>query len=69
MWKKGILSVFVVSAILVFAGFSGALAAEKVYINGIDANFPPFAYVDKNGNPDGFDVKSVDWIARKWDSR
>lgn len=65
MWKKGILSVFVVSAILVFAGFSGALAAEKVYINGIDANFPPFAYVDKNGNPDGFDVKSVDWIARE----
>jgi polar amino acid transport system substrate-binding protein len=40
-------------------------AKDKVYINGIDANFPPFAYVDKNGVPDGFDVKSVDWIAEK----
>jgi len=40
-------------------------ASEKVYINGIDANFPPFAYVDKDGVPDGFDVKSVDWIADK----
>lgn len=42
-----------------------APAAEKVYINGIDANFPPFAYVDKSGNPDGFDVKSLDWIAKE----
>lgn len=42
-----------------------AAAAEKVYINGIDANFPPFAYVDKSGNPDGFDVKALDWIAKE----
>ena len=41
-----------------------AAAAEKVYINGIDANFPPFAFVDKSGNPDGFDVKALDWIAK-----
>ncbi|MCX7635556.1 MAG: ABC transporter substrate-binding protein [Syntrophales bacterium] len=41
-----------------------AVAAEKVYINGIDANFPPFAYVDKNGVPDGFDIKALDWIAK-----
>jgi len=32
------------------------IAAEKVYINGIDANFPPFAYVDKVGKPDGFEI-------------
>jgi polar amino acid transport system substrate-binding protein len=44
---------------------SSAVAAEKVYINGIDANFPPFAFVDKSGNPDGFDVKALDWIARE----
>jgi polar amino acid transport system substrate-binding protein len=43
---------------------SPAVPAEKVYINGIDANFPPFAYVDKNGVPDGFDIKALDWIAR-----
>ena len=42
-----------------------AAAGDDVYINGIDANFPPFAYVDKNGNPDGFDVKSLEWIAKE----
>ncbi len=50
---------------LCFLSSPAALAAEKVYINGIDANFPPFAYVDKSGNPDGFDVKSLDWIAKE----
>jgi polar amino acid transport system substrate-binding protein len=44
---------------------TGVQAADKVYVNGIDANFPPFAYVDKNGNPDGFDVKALDWIANE----
>ena len=52
-------------AISLIAGGANCLAKGKVYINGIDANFPPFAYVDKNGVPDGFDVKSVDWIAEK----
>ncbi len=47
---------------LVFCGIS---AAETEYINGIDANFPPFAYVDKSGKPSGFDVDSADWIAEK----
>jgi polar amino acid transport system substrate-binding protein len=47
------------------AAVGSGYAQEKVIVNGIDANFPPFAYVDKNGNPDGFDVKSVDWIAKE----
>ncbi|MBU1744013.1 MAG: ABC transporter substrate-binding protein [Proteobacteria bacterium] len=51
------------SSLLLSATF--AVAAEKVYINGIDANFPPFAYVDKSGAPDGFDVKALDWIAKE----
>lgn len=42
----------------------GVLAADKVYINGIDANFPPFAYIDKDGKPAGFDVEALDWIAQ-----
>jgi polar amino acid transport system substrate-binding protein len=42
-----------------------APAQEKTYVNGIDANFPPFAFVDKNGNPDGFDVAVVNWIAKE----
>lgn len=39
-----------------------AVAKEKI-INGIDANFPPFAYVDKTGTPSGFDVEVMNWIA------
>ncbi|KIX13751.1 ABC transporter substrate-binding protein [Dethiosulfatarculus sandiegensis] len=42
-----------------------AFSAEKTYVNGIDANFPPFAFVDKTGKPNGFDVEAVDWIAAK----
>lgn len=50
------------AAFVLMAG--SALAAEK-YVNGIDANYPPFAFVDKNGKPSGFDVDSMDWIAKK----
>jgi ABC-type amino acid transport/signal transduction systems, periplasmic component/domain len=42
-----------------------AFAAEKTYINGIDANYPPFAFVDEKGQPSGFDVDSMTWIAKK----
>jgi len=45
--------------------FSGVAMAEDTYINGIDANFPPFAFVDKDGKPSGFDVDSLDWIAQQ----
>ncbi len=51
---------------LMVLGFAVTAPAEdKVLINGIDANFPPFAFVDKNGNPDGFDVAVVNWIAKE----
>lgn len=51
---------------LVFTAFGGlSLAQDKVYTNGIDANFPPFAFVDKSGVPDGFDVKALEWIAKE----
>ena len=39
--------------------------AQKSYVNGIDPNYPPFAYVDeKTGQPAGFDVDSLNWIAK-----
>ena len=41
-----------------------ACAQAKSYINGIDANYPPFAYVGENGKPAGFDVDSMNWIAK-----
>ena len=50
------------AAVLLLA--APALAAEK-YINGIDANYPPFAFLDKSGKPTGFDVDSMNWIADK----
>ncbi len=54
------------AVLLVSLGLTGAAsAAGKAYINGIDANYPPFAYVDKTGKPAGFDVDSMDWIAKK----
>lgn len=48
---------------LAFAG--SAPAAQKTYINGIDANYPPHAYVGKSGQPEGLDVEALDWIAKK----
>lgn len=56
---------------LVFALFlslalcSGVCAEEKTYINGIDFGFPPFGFVNEKGDPAGFDVESVNWIADK----
>lgn len=54
-----------IMVVLMVWGVGPAAAAEKVLVNGIDANFPPFAYVDKSGKPSGFDVDAVDWIAKK----
>ncbi|MBN1141588.1 MAG: amino acid ABC transporter substrate-binding protein [Deltaproteobacteria bacterium] len=51
-------------AVLFMTGTT-ASALQKSYINGIDANFPPFAYVDQTGKPAGFDVDAIDWIAKK----
>ncbi|MEA3421559.1 MAG: transporter substrate-binding domain-containing protein, partial [Acidobacteriota bacterium] len=34
-------------------------------INGIDADFPPFTYIDNNDNSLGFDIDCVDWIAKE----
>ncbi len=63
MGKRALAGIGVVLALLVIG--STAMAQEKEYINGIDANFPPFAFVDKTGNPDGFDVAVVNWIAKE----
>lgn len=47
------------------AALASAPARAETLINGIDAAFPPFAYVDTDGKPKGFDVEAVDWIAAK----
>ncbi|MEN6484851.1 MAG: transporter substrate-binding domain-containing protein, partial [Syntrophobacteraceae bacterium] len=65
--KKSVLCclVLLLSVLLGMGAASKSMAQEKVYINGIDANFPPFAFVDKEGKPDGFDVAIVDLIAKE----
>ncbi len=65
MGKKILWCMALLLTMFFLTNVTDTLAKEKAYINGIDANFPPFAYVDKNGVPDGFDVKSVDWIAKQ----
>jgi polar amino acid transport system substrate-binding protein len=65
MKRKGFWGAVLTLAALCVLSVTTVIAAEKVYINGIDANFPPFAFVDKSGNPDGFDVKALDWIAKE----
>ena len=42
---------------------SGVAAAETVYVDGVDAAFPPFSFMDENGEADGFDVEVIRWIA------
>ena len=53
------------AALALTMAFAAPALAQKVYVNGIDANFPPFAFVDKDGKPGGFDVDSMDWIAKE----
>lgn len=50
---------------LVLAFAAGSQAAEKVYINGIDASYPPHAFIDTSGKPAGLDVEALDWIAKE----
>lgn len=54
----------IAALLFVFASAAGICMA-KTYVNGIDPNYPPFAYIDeKTGQPSGFDVDSMNWIAR-----
>lgn len=57
------LSVCLAALALTFCVVGSAQA--KTYINGIDANYPPFGFVSEDGSPSGFDVESMNWIAAK----
>ena len=62
MFRK--ISLLAATAALWGMASAPAGAADK-FVNGIDANFPPFAFVDKSGKAAGFDVDAVNWIAKK----
>jgi len=64
--KKLVLMIILSLLVILSIGSINLLAAEKkVYINGIDADYPPFAYIDEKGNPAGFDVECLNWIAQE----
>ena len=59
-------SLFILAAVSIFLlTGTGPVSAKDSIVNGIDANFPPFAYIDKKGDPAGFDVEAMNWIAEK----
>lgn len=39
------------------------VSEKPTYIVGIDGEYPPYSFIDKNGTPQGFDVESIQWIA------
>ena len=55
MNERGVWSLVVIVTAALFLNLGLGLAEERVLVNGIDANFPPFALVDKTGVPGGFD--------------
>lgn len=56
---------FMFMSLLMTIFFTVNPAFAKTWINGIDPNYPPFAYIDnETGKPAGFDVDSLDWIAK-----
>ena len=59
--KRLLMCLFLAVAGLALAG---PVQAETV-VNGIDKDYPPFAYIDEKGKIVGFDVESMDWIAKK----
>jgi len=65
MFKKtlALLALFLVASVPALAQTP---VPNKVYINGIDRAFPPFASVGPDGKPTGFDVDAMDWIAREF---
>lgn len=64
--NKRIISIVFCLVIFVTCLIGTGIAQEKkVYINGIDADYPPHAYIDEKGNPAGFDVEALNWIAQE----
>lgn len=78
--NKKVLGVLVVIAVVVLAGIAGCTgntetiqgedkesmqAIGPTYVVGVDGEYPPYSYLDKDGNYLGLDVESVRWIAEK----
>ena len=66
MHKKALMGIGV-SLLVIFAVLmAGCITTDdNVYIVGIDAEYPPYSYIGEDGNPTGFDVESIQWIAEQ----
>ncbi len=63
--KRTMFTLFCIATIAATMFCSAAFAEEKTYINGIDAKYPPFTFIDKSGKLEGFDIDSINWIAKE----
>ena len=52
-------------AALASLALCGNLFAQDPLVNGIDAKYPPFAFIADNGEAQGFDIDMINWIAEK----
>jgi len=75
-WLGTLLVIMVIAAV----GFAGCTTSSDepadgatptqgevttVYKVGIDGEYTPYSYIDSKGNPQGFDVDSIKWIAEE----
>ncbi|MDR2161714.1 MAG: ABC transporter substrate-binding protein [Desulfovibrio sp.] len=60
-----ILKSLVLSCVAALGLAGGTALAGQTYVNGIDPNYPPFAFLNEKLEPSGFDVDSMNWIAQK----
>lgn len=51
--------------VLAVMALGAELMAQTPLVNGIDANYPPFAFIAENGQAQGFDIDMINWIAQK----
>ncbi|MCX6090791.1 MAG: transporter substrate-binding domain-containing protein [Candidatus Atribacteria bacterium] len=61
---KTIILVLVLLLVVTCGSFAQG-AEKKTYINGIDGDYFPFSFIDKDGKASGFDVDSIEWIAQE----
>lgn len=65
MDKKVFIGVAVVALVVVCVVLTAGCTEKANYIVGVDAEYPPYSYVDEAGNYVGFDVESIKWIAEQ----
>jgi polar amino acid transport system substrate-binding protein len=67
----GLLTLAILGLMLAAAGCASvspqapATPQKTTIVVGIDGEYTPFSYLDSSGNPTGFDVDAMKWIAKK----